>query len=205
MFAEVARSAANAVIAKQAAAARLLLVADQLAKCREENNPYNWLGQPTPQAMWGPDPCEELEREKANLENILAGEKSLPQAAAQSASNAPNAENLAAAPAPQLATAYDPVGNTDPAIPESEFSDSGGSLQNVWSPITIDSLMEEIFGQVDWDQLEEEMQQAVFMELGEIEDNVIQSRKWYAWAPGKKQKKLKFMPDSLAWVGKWAP
>ncbi|QIM55916.1 NP protein [cachavirus 1A] len=187
------------------------MTSNQLAECRENNNPYNWLGQPTIQAQFGPDPCLEQERARWEAEQQLnqqiAGATTNDIAAIQAGqrSNAPTAQDLASAPAPQLATGYEPVGITDPAIPLSEFQVPSPGMLSMWSPISIDETMELILDEIEWEAMEMEIRQKVIVILDGLVDNMHQSQKWWCWGKGKKPLKLKFKPKNSAWIGKWSP
>lgn len=190
------------------------MTSNQLAQCREENNPYNWMGQPTANAMFGADPCLEQERERHDAElaaqaadQRIAGATTSDIAAIQTGqmSNAPTAQDLAAAPAPQLATAYDPVGITDPAIPLSEYSVPSPGMESMWSPLEIDQTMEDILKEIEWETLEMEIAKKVLVILDGLVENMVMSRRWWSWGKGKKALNIKFKPNNSKWVGSWSP
>lgn len=213
-FIETAARLAAAVAAKEAAAARLILASNQLAECRENNNPYNWMGQPTRAAMFGPDPCLEQERERHEADQAvqaadqrIAGATTSDIAAIQAgaASNAPSVQDLASAPAPQLATGYDPVGITDPSIPLSEYSVPSPGMQSLWSPLSIDAVMEMILDEMEWEKVEEEVRQKVLVILDGLVENMDNFGKWWSWGKGPKSLKIKFKPKNQKWIGMWSP
>lgn len=211
LFAELVNIAANAAFVKEVETARMLLVGEQLARCRERNNPYNnWFNQPTHQAMMQPDPCLYLEKKHNYLQQKLAGATTSDIAAVQEGarSNAPTAQDLAAAPAPQLATAYDPIGNTDPAIPESELIIHSPGSQNTWSPTSLEEAMEIIASELD--QIEAAREASLLIQiqsiLDDIEGNARLARKWWCWGPSRHKKRgLKYQPPNQNWVGRWTP
>lgn len=201
-------AAANAVIASNAQAARQALLMQQLEKCREENNPYKqgfFPGMAPRQAMWAPDPCQHI----VDQLDELAGQtvENQPAQAAGSRSNAPSAQDLAAAPAPQLSETFtDPVGNTDPAIPESEFQVPSPELNNMWSPQEIEDTMVQIAEQIEKEEamhVDQEIEK--LLEL--MRQKMMLARMWVAcWGSGEKWPlKLKYKPKNQAWVGKLLP
>lgn len=209
IFVELVNIAANAAFVKQVEAARLLLTGNQLAECRQRTNPYLSGGLAgsigNQRLMFAPDPCAQEAKDHAAA---LAGATTKDQPAAQlsQTSNAPTAQDLASAPAPQLATAYDPVGNTDPAIPESEFVVPSPGMQSLWSPSSIEEVMEKIWADMDWEELEEKMQIQVMEILDDLEENARRAKLWWCWGtPSPMPHKLKFQPRNQSWVGKWAP
>lgn len=206
---ELVNIAANAAFVKQVEAARLLLVGNQLANCRERNNPYNnWFQQPNPQAMFGPDPCLYLEKKHQYLQNKLSGAttESIPAVQQGQRSNAPTAQDLAAAPAPQLATGYDPIGNTDPAIPMEEFIVHSPGALSVWSPLSLDQAMEMIQMEIELEKQTQQIQIAILNILEDIEGNAKLAKKWWCWGKAKYRKhNLHFNPPNQTWIGKWNP
>lgn len=87
-------------------------------------------------------------------------------AAAAQVSNAPNQEDLAAAPAPQLAETSDPAGNVRPEIPAEAEGDPHGGMQNtlIDDGLSPDHILTEVIGQIgqageEWD--EEELMQVL--------------------------------------------
>ena len=162
--------------------------------------------------MFGVDPCLEQERARYNAEQEvqaanqkIAGATTSDIVAIQAGqkSNAPTAQDLASAPAPQLATAYDPVGQTDPAIPLSEFSPG---MQSLWSPMSIDSTMEHILEEIEWEAMEVEIREKVLVILDGLVDDMVTAGKWWCWSK-KKRKPLKvtFVPKNQEWVNHWSP
>ncbi|QHB35440.1 putative accessory protein NP-F [Capuchin kidney parvovirus] len=158
--------------------------------------------------MFQPDPCLYLEKKHHYLQQKLAGATTSDIAAVQqsSRSNAPTAQDLAAAPAPQLATAYDPIGNTDPAIPEQEYhTPSPGSL-SIWSPLSLEETMNMIAQELEWERLQTQITQQVLQILQDLEENAAIAKKWWSWGKRKTKKHgIRFQPPSQAWVGIWAP
>lgn len=213
-FIETAARLAAAVAAKEAAAARLILASNQLAECRENNNPYNWMGQPTRQAMFGPDPCIEQERERISAEqSVQAADQRIAGATtsdiatiqAGAASNAPTAQDLASAPAPQLATGFDPVGITDPSIPLSEYSVPSPGMQSQWSPMSIEAVMEMIADEMEWEKVEKSVRSQVLVILDGLVENMDMFGRWWSWGKGAKALKIKLKPRNQDWVGRWSP
>lgn len=213
--ADPATQAANAVAAREAAAARFLLTSEQLAKCREENNPYNhWFLGPAQDVSWAldaPDPCreqwiqatqahEELQKAEQNLSGSTTG--SIPHVQAGQQSNAPTSQDLAAAPAPQLATSGDPVGITDPAIPVSEYTVPDPGMDSMWSPSSIEDVMMQIAEELDAQGMEVDRQILTSLDL--IEDNMRTYARWWSWTPGRRAG-IKWKPKNQSWVGKWVP
>ncbi|AXX39018.1 nonstructural protein NS2-L [Mouse kidney parvovirus] len=209
LFAELVNIAANAAFVKQVEAARLVLVGNQLAACRERNNPFqNWFSPNPRQAMFQPDPCLYLEKKHHYLQQKVSGATTSDIAAVQegSRSNAPTAQDLAAAPAPQLATAYDPVGNTDPAIPEQEYHVPSPGALSVWSPLSLEETMEMISQEIEWENLQAQIARQVAQILADLEENADIAKKWWCWGkPKAKKHGIRFQPPSQAWVGIWAP
>lgn len=202
MFAELLNAAANAEAAEKAAAARLLMTTQQLQACREENNPYTWMGTPTRQAMWGPDPCQEqMEAVRgATVEHQAA-------VAAAQISQAPTAQDLSSAPAPQMSSSYDPVGNTDPAIPDSEGVVPDPALNNPWSPMDVDDLMLDLLNRLEADGMEQEEVWIRMRWLLEDLEAALRSTKKWLWDGNAKAKwlKVQFKPKNQRWVGMWQP
>lgn len=198
--------AANAVVAEQAESARQILVAQQLAKCREENNPYknSWFPGMAPRsAMWAADPCADLEEQLrgATTENMAS-------TSAGSRSNAPNAQDLASAPAPQLSSTFtDPIGSTDPAIPESEFAVPSPALVSMWSPTSIEETMCKIAEQIEKDeQMMVDQEMARILDLLEKQLNL--AKMWMScWGSeaGRFPVNVKLKPKNQAWVGRLMP
>lgn len=194
-FVERVQQAADAVLASSVGAARLALVAQQLADCRQANNPRSqWLpGMVPQQAMWAADPCLPLENELASLQTEAAGEKEVP------------AGNLGAAVAPQLATEGDPVPNMDPAIPAQEFTAGEPGASNRWAETWgPEDLLEMIIEEMgDRPLTSEEME-----DLESILEMTQVVHLWCPWGgPGTKNLKwkMKYNPRNQGWLGKWAP
>lgn len=101
-------------------------------------------------------------------------------AAAQSA-NAPTQEDQTVAPAPQLAETTDPVGETRPEVPETEFQ-PGTTQSHLYDPLNspdhlLQVLITEIAGQEvevlsDWDPSELESI------LSDLEDQILNVRRF---------------------------
>ncbi|QEJ80803.1 NP [avian chapparvovirus BR_DF10] len=195
--------AANAVIAEQAAAARLLLAQQNLARCREENNPFlpgrNPFGVPT-KLMWAPDPCTTQEKELAGATTAHAD-----AVAAAQVSNAPTAQDLPSAPAPQLSDSWDTAA-TNPAIPESEFTVPNPSVQNSWSPTTVMEILDMIAQEMEAQEAGSSSNASIVEEMDTLEQNIIAFQQWWAWGPVKRTKcKFQFNPKNANWIGKWVP
>lgn len=208
---ELVNIAANAAFVKEVETARMILVGEQLARCRDRNNPYNnWLNQPSKQAMMQPDPCLYLEKKYTYLQQKLAGATTSDLAAIQAAarSNAPTAQDLAAAPAPQLATAYDPPQNTDPAIPESEAIVHSPGSQNTWSPTSLEETMCMIADELDQMQAAQTaaIQTQIQQILIDLEGNAKLAKRWWCWGKVKyKHHGIHFQPPNQDWIGRWIP
>lgn len=163
--------------------------------------------------MFGPDPCLAEERERYDAERAvseterMSGATTTDIAAVQAGqvSNAPTAQDLASAPAPQLATAYDPVGITDPSIPLSEYLPPSPGMLSLWSPMSIDSVMEAIIEEMDWTQIEESVRTQVLVILDNLAENMDIAGRWWSWGKGPKPLKIKFQPKNKGWVGRWSP
>lgn len=194
--------AVNAVIAAEAAAARQMMAAQALADCREQNNPYlpgnaGILG-PTRSQMWGPDPCltQEKELAAATIANQAA------QAAAQ-ITGAPTAQALQAAVAPQLSETETLDDLLNPAIPETEFVTPDSSLENMWSPGSIEETMIKIAEELEKSG---EMGPEEEKEMEVIYENATILLNYWCWnPPAKKRKRYKFLPNNQNWIGKWTP
>ncbi|UOH27026.1 nonstructural protein 2 [Chaphamaparvovirus galliform4] len=194
LFVELLNQAANAAIASNVAAGRLLLASQQLQECREANNPYknSWIpGLAPANLQWAPDPCAEQEEALQNL---------MKQGAAEG--NQVATQQLGGAPAPQLAVAMDPVPNTDPSIPMNEFVTPVPGAQNQWSPLVPDDVLEMIVDNYPEGEEPEEMM------LDQILDGMLKYQMWCPWGePGRKNARWKFIykPINSRWVGNWTP
>ena len=192
---ELLNQAANAAIADNVGAGRLLLASQQLQECRVNNNPYknSWFPGLAPNSLqWAPDPCA---KEQEAVDNLMK------QSAAEG--NQVATQQLGGAPAPQLAVAVDPVPNTDPAIPMNEYVTPQPGAQNNWSPIVPEDVMEMIL-----DQYPEDQEPPEDMMLDEILDGMYKYMLWCPWGePGRKNAKWKFIykPLNSNWVGNWVP
>lgn len=215
LFLDPAVQAANAIAARDAAAARFLLTSEQLAACREKNNPYNqWGGGINQDVTWAvdaPDPCRKqwIEATKAHqelqhAETQLSGTTttSIPAIQVGARTNAPTTQDIASAPAPQLATSQDPVGLTDPAIPISEFTTPDQGMECDWSPSSIEEVMLQILEEMETNQIQITPQ--ILETMDTIESNMQAMGKWWAWSVGKKAG-IKWKPKNQSWVGKWLP
>nr|WOX03039.1 nonstructural protein 2 [Psittaciform chaphamaparvovirus 4] len=213
LHAERANIAANAVIAKQAAAARLLMASQALSKCRAETNPYlpgnSGPFGPTRQQLWGPDPCQEQmdELKGATTENAAA-------VAAAQRSNAPTAQDVQAAPAPQLSDAWVGQPMLDPAIPETEMIVPSPGQDNDWSPTTVLEVMEMLAAALPDEQEEMETgeggstssSQSIWSELDLIFENMIAYQSWDSWKPPiRVRARYQYLPNNAAWIGSWLP
>lgn len=126
-------------------------------------------------------------------------------AAAAQTSNAPNQEDLAAAPAPQLAETTDPVGNTRPEVPESEF-ETGATQSTLLDPLGdpenfLEAVLQEIGNaEEDWDPME--IQEL----MDQLEEQLYAARRFivvggeYSRAPFRVKQTSKLLAD-----GKFAP
>lgn len=177
------------------------MTTQQLQACREQNPAYTWLGTPTRQAMWGPDPCQaEVDAVRgATVEDQAA------QQAAQIA-QAPTSQDLASAPAPQLSSSYDPVGNTDPAIPDSEGIIPNPDLTNLWSPMDVDDVLLRILEDAEMEGSEEWLLRMIWL-LEDLEADLRATGKWTPWGSKPKAKwlNIKLNPKNEKWVGKFQP
>lgn len=200
---ELVNLAANAVIAKQAEAARLLLATQALAKCREENNPYdpgsNPLG-PSRLQMWGPDPCEIQEKDVAQAKAALA---------ASQTSAAPTPQNLASQPAAQLSVTWDDSGLFLPETVNAELPE----LESQWDPQGVEEVMNQIaqeMMQIDHVNLRgvgQEFPSNEVLELMEVVEEGLTI--WSLWIPDpiKWPKKLRWQLQlkDPGWAKKWEP
>nr|QMI57898.1 nucleoprotein [Chestnut teal chaphamaparvovirus] len=196
---DILNQAVNAAAAKSADAARMLLTAQQtLEACRNMNNPglpgNSWIqGARMQQAMWAPDPCAaEQEAVDTLMEQGAAG------------GNQVATQGVGGAPAPQLATDYDPVPNLDPAISASEFAVPDPGAVNRFLPLSEEDLLE-ILHDALRDRAED-------MEWDEHIRNILEGRKkyllWCPWGgPGVKDLKwtFKYRPKNHHWIGKYLP
>ncbi|UOH27066.1 nonstructural protein 2 [Galliform chaphamaparvovirus 13] len=204
MSLELVNLAANAVIAKQAAAARLALASQSLAQCREQTNPYlpgnSGPFGPTRAQLYGPDPCLEQEKELAAATTAHQDAVALAQRSA-----APTPQDLQSAPAPQLSSTWD-VNDTDPGIPISEFLVPVPMLNNSWSPDSLDDVLaaiamelEEIApGSTSDSEVEEQMEI--------IRENMVSFLLWSPWdRKPRKRKPFQYRPNNKDWIGRWVP
>lgn len=190
IFVERVNIAANALIAKQAADAKLLLAAQQLAECREQTNPWlpgNSPFGPPQRAMWAPDPCAE------QVEAVREAE-TLQQAAAALTRPSPatGTQDLTQQPVAQLSQTNISDILYDPTQTEAEFAPN---LENWWSPTSIEDVMirlaEEMGGMGEEDEEE--------MEL--VYNNLVTLIHW-SWQgpPKRKRKKYKLNLENVKWT-----
>ncbi|QRK03695.1 nonstructural protein 2 [Duck-associated chapparvovirus 2] len=186
--------AVNAAVAHSVGVGRLVLAAQQLQDCREQNNPHrnSWLpGMPAQNLQWAADPCQ---KEQDQVDELMK------QSAA--AGNQVATQQLGGAPAPQLAESTDPVGNTDPAIPMSEYVVPQVGAQNPWSPVLPEDALEAILMEYQDQEPPEDMI------LDEILEMMRYFLLWCPWGgPGRKNLKWRFRynPNNSDWAGKWIP
>nr|QMI57804.1 nucleoprotein [Pacific black duck chaphamaparvovirus] len=197
---ERANRIANAAIAANSQAARLLLAAQQLDECIQRNDPRapgnSWLpGVVNPNNQWGPDPCGKERETLESMQQSIAGEK---VAALQ---------NLGAAVAPQLAHPQEPTPNTDPAVPASEYVVPDPGQDNPFMAMSHDEIMELI---------EQGAQQAIedfqthLAEIAEAMDTIYGATRkvilWCPWGgPPVRNLKWQYKPKNDSWLNKWAP
>nr|WPD49020.1 MAG: nonstructural protein 2 [Protoparvovirus sp.] len=194
---ELANIAANAVIAKQAAEAKLLLTAQALTQCRQETNPFlpgNTLLGPSRAHMWAPDPCLQQEQDHAEASLALA-----------QITNKPTQANIGAQPAPQLSDTLNPNIPADPLMMTPENVVQSPSLQSQWSPSSIENTMNEI-----WDQMMEiappEISDQEIMEvLGQIHHMIIIVGAWLPHMGPVTNLKFTLDPKNKDWINHWAP
>lgn len=194
LFLEQLNQAVNAAIATSVGAGRLVLAAAQLQECRNQNNPHrnSWIpGMAAQNLQWAADPCQTQQEE---VDQLIA------QGAAEG--NQVATQQLGAAPAPQLAESVDPVPNTDPAVPLSEFVVPEPGAQNPWSPVLPEEVMDMIIDLYEGEEPPEQM----------LLDNILDQMRYYLlWCPwgGPNLKNLKwhfkYKPKNSNWVGNWVP
>lgn len=184
----------NAVIATSAGAGRLVLAAQQLQDCRDRTNPYrdSWLpGAISNNLRWAADPCQKEQEavDSLNEQSALAG-------------NQVATQGLGGAPAPQLAEADGPVGNTDPAIPLNEFVVPQPGIASNWQPILPEDVLDMILMEYEEQEPPEDM----------LLDDLLNEMKYYLlWCPwgGRPKRNLKwkftYNPKNSDWAGKWVP
>lgn len=184
--------AVNATIASSVGAARLLLAAQQLQECREQNNPYrnSWLpGLASPKLQWAVDPCQKEQEavDQLNEQGAAGG-------------NQVATLQLGGAPAPQLAMSVDPVPNPDPAVPLSEYVvPEPNGPQNNWTPVEPEDIIEMIIQEMG----EQEINDA---DMEEILTSMRYVQMWCPWGgPGTHNLKWKYQPKSSTWINKWCP
>nr|QSH48280.1 NP [Chufflevirus sp.] len=188
--------AANALIAEQAAAARMLLASQALAQCRAENNPYTPGNNPLGlgrQQMYGPDPCLDQERDLASA----TAEHQAAQQAAQIA-NAPAQSSTTAAPAVQMSDTWESSELFDPVILNVELEPS---LQCMWSPTALEDVMETLAVQMDLEQAGSE----VWEEMEIVWQNMVSLIHWDPDSPTKPRKGFVLKPRNSGWMNHWAP
>ena len=196
--------AVNAVIAKQAAAARLALASQSLAECREQTNPYlpgnSGPFGPSRAQLYGPDPCLEQEKEYA-----AATVEHQDAVALAQKSNAPTPQDLQSAPAPQLSSSWD-INDTDPGIPISEFLVPQPFLNNSWSPTDLDQIMADIAMELEAQAPGSTSDSEVEEHMDIIRHNMTCFLLWNPWdKPVRKRKKFQYNPKNKDWIGRWLP
>lgn len=202
---ERSNQAVNAVIASNSQAARLLLAAQQLNECINRNDPRSpgnsWIpGMVDSKSQWAPDPCAKEREAVESIQQAIAGEK---VAALQ---------NLGAAVAPQLAHPQDPIPNTDPAVPSSEFVVPDPGQDNPLNPLTHQEIMELIEEGMREDPMEvpedllEEWDRMVQNQMNQISTVTKRLILWCPWGgPGVKNLKWEYKPKNIDWLNKWVP
>nr|WPV87703.1 nonstructural protein 2 NS2 [Chaphamaparvovirus anseriform 7] len=194
LFLDALAQAANAAIARSVGVGRLVLAAQQLAECRQNNNPFkqSWIpGAVSSNLQWAADPCQ---NEQEALDNLIQQ--------GQPEGNQVATQQLGGAPAPQLAESTDPVGNTDPAIPANEFIVPAPGAQDSWSPILPEDALDAILMEYQEEEPPEEML------LDEILEGMRYYLLWCPWGgPGVKNLKWKFQykPKNSSWINRWVP
>lgn len=195
---DVANAAANAVIAQQAAAARLALASQAYATCREQTNPYlpgnAGLFGPSRAQMWGQDPCQEQEQELIEAQEAA---RALSQVAGE-----PQAAQTP--PAPQLSQTADPQ-LPDPAIPESEFHVQDPTLENMWSPDTVLEVMDMIAAAMEEERPGSSESEEAIQELEQMYHRMVAFLSWNWMECQAPKKRLKFNPKNQEWIKKWLP
>lgn len=189
--------AVNAVIAEQAAAARLLMASQALAACREQNNPYlprNFPLGPPRSLMYGPDPC-------SAEEEALAGATAAHQEAQQAAqiANAPAAAAVQVAPAVQMSDTWDSSELFDPTTMNVEIPHQ---LDSMWSPTSIEDVMEMIALQMEVD---EGLNVSSDEEMEIIYTNMIALIHWSPAYKTHKRKGAQVHLKNNEWIGTWLP
>nr|WDQ28112.1 nonstructural protein 2 [Bird parvovirus] len=179
------------------------MASQNLARCREENNPYlpgrNPFGVP-PRLMWAQDPCETQEKELAGATTAHAE-----AVAAAQISNAPTAQDLPSAPAPQLSDSWD-IAATNPVIPETEFQVPSPNQQNNWSPTTVLEVLDMIAAEMEIQEAGSSSSSEVQEEMEIILDNMTAFQAWWAWGPVKRTRaRYQYNPKNANWIGKWLP
>lgn len=193
LFLDALNKAVNAVIAESVPAGRLILAAQQLEACRQKNNPYRdlWMPGLAPvRVAWAPDPCQKEQEEIQQLQN---------QGAA--AGNQVATQQLGGAPAPQLASAQDPVPSTDPSIPANEYDIPMEGANNQWSPLIPEDVLDMIIDQMGDQPIDQEMQD----DLMEMFKYVKLWCPWGGPATWNLKWKFKYHPKNSDWMGKWKP
>lgn len=202
---DVLQAAANAAIAKDAAAAKVLLQQQQLQECREANNPFvpelNLFGPPR-NLMFAPDPCQTQMRDLATAqEELEAAEAHLSEL-----SGAPTPGVPQAALAPELTQTVVTENIGDPMITATESTTPDPYAITMWTPTSLEQTLDNI-----WEEMmsldipipppPEEME----TEMERLRGNLVCL---YAWVPKKGTKlksKFTYRPKNLAWINKWVP
>lgn len=194
LFLEQLNGAVNAVIADSAGAARLLLAAQQLNQCLENANPHSprnqWIpGMINQNLQWAPNPCQPEQEAVDQLTQQSAVE-----------GNQTATQQLGGAPAPQLATAGDPVPSQDPAIPASEFEPGNPGASSPWEPVLPEDVMMMLADRL------EDLEDQDMIDLDNILDSMKYYQLWCPWGgPSVKNLKWTYKPKNRNWLGKWTP
>lgn len=204
-FLEQVNQAANAVIAAEAGAARVLLAAQNLDQCRRENNPYqpgNFLLGPPRNLMWAQDPCHQ---EEAELASATADHQAAQQLA--QISGAPTPADPSAAVAPVLSDTYDMNMAFDPIVPETEFTTPSPSLSNQWSPDSILNALALVQEQMEVMYPDTCSSSETSEEMELILEDIQNLGRWCPWdRPLRRpRKKYQYLPKNKNWIGKWVP
>lgn len=199
--AERVNLAVNAVIAKQAAAARLLLAQQTYAECRERNNPWlpgNSLLGPSRAAMWGPDPCQQEMEEIRDATGAV-------QVAAEAArvSTAPAPQAVAAGGGIELSNTWEASELFDSVILNAELP---AELQSSWSPTGLEEVLEGIAVEMELEQAGEEAWEAMEVAEENIRKNVTALLHWDpGWPVVKLGNRFSLNLKNKKWIESWMP
>ncbi|QGJ83205.1 nonstructural protein 2 [Peafowl parvovirus 2] len=179
------------------------MASQSLAQCREQTNPYlpgNSLFGPTRQMMYGPDPCETQEKELAGATTAHLEAVALAQRSA-----APTAQDVQAAPAPQLSSTFDPP-DIDPAIPPTEQVIPSPDLNNMWSPDTLQEIMDMIAEEMEIIQPGSTSSSEAEEQMEIVWDQMVTFLHWVPrFHPRKRKPGFQYLPKNQDWIGKWVP